>query len=240
MNATILCVFYHKVDFLILELHFSLVNLTIYSKPIHTKYNAMKKNHFFISIILIFGIISFAATRYAAISWNINKSHTSITFEAKHFFTSVPGAFEQYEATIYFDPENLEESSNDVQIDVTSINTKNARRDGHLQSEDFFQSDLYPHITFTSEKIVTIDNNNFEAHGKLSIKNVSTDFILPFTLLGIMDSPRREDTLIAGFESEFSILRNDYNVGAGDWLSDAVVADEIKVKINVEVTTQKN
>ena len=85
-----------------------------------------------------------------------------------------------------------------------------------------------------------IDNNNFEAHGKLSIKNVSTDFILPFTLLGIMDSPRREDTLIAGFESEFSILRNDYNVGAGDWLSDAVVADEIKVKINLEVTTQKN
>ena len=68
---------------------------------------------------------------------NINKSHTSITFEAKHFFTSVPGAFEQYEATIYFDPENLEESSIDVQIDVTSINTKNARRDGHLQSETF-------------------------------------------------------------------------------------------------------
>ena len=53
----------------------------------------MKKNHFFIPIILFFGIISFAATRYAAISWNINKSHTSITFEAKHFFTSVPGAF---------------------------------------------------------------------------------------------------------------------------------------------------
>ena len=130
----------------------------------------MKKNHFFIPIILIFGMISFAATHYAAISWNINKSHTSITFEAKHFFTSVPGAFEQYEATIYFDPENLEESSIDVQIDVTSINTKNARRDGHLQSEDFFQSDLYPHITFKSEKIVTIDKNNFEAHGTLSIR----------------------------------------------------------------------
>ena len=200
----------------------------------------MKKNHSFISIILVFGIICLAATRIAAISWTINKSHTSITFEAKHFFTSVPGVFEQYEANIHFDPENLEESSINVQIDVTSINTKNARRDGHLQSKDFFQSDLYPYITFSSDKIISTGDNNFEAHGTITIRDISTDFILPFTLLGIMDSPRREDTLIAGLESEFSLLRSDYNVGAGDWISDAVVADEIKVKINVEVTTQKN
>jgi polyisoprenoid-binding protein YceI len=55
-----------------------------------------------------------------------------------------------------------------------------------------------------------------------------------------MNSPRQENILIAGFESEFSLLRNDYNVGAGDWISDAVVADEIKVKIDVEVKAQKN
>ena len=200
----------------------------------------MKKNHLFIFTLFILGAASFAATRYAAISWTVNKSHTSITFEAKHFFTSVPGAFEQFDAEVNFDPENLEESSINVQIDVKSINTKNERRDGHLQSADFFQSDIYPHITFSSEKIVSTGDNNFEAHGILTIKDVSTDFVMPFTLLGIMNSPRQENILIAGFESEFSLLRNDYNVGAGDWISDAVVADEIKVKIDVEVKAQKN
>ena len=200
----------------------------------------MKKNHLFIFTLLILGAASFAATRYATISWTVNKSHTSITFEAKHFFTSVPGAFEQFDAEVNFDPENLEESSINVQIDVKSINTKNERRDGHLQSADFFQSDIYPHITFSSEKIVSTGDNNFEAHGILTIKDVSTDFVMPFTLLGIMNSPRQENILIAGFESEFSLLRNDYNVGAGDWISDAVVADEIKVKIDVEVKAQKN
>ena len=200
----------------------------------------MKKNHLFIFTLLILGAASFAATRYAAISWTVNKSHTSITFEAKHFFTSVPGAFEQFDAEVNFDPENLEESSINVQIDVKSINTKNERRDGHLQSADFFQSDIYPHITFSSEKIVSTGDNNFEAPGILTIKDVSTDFVMPFTLLGIMNSPRQENILIAGFESEFSLLRNDYNVGAGDWISDAVVADEIKVKIDVEVKAQKN
>ena len=200
----------------------------------------MKKNLFFIFTLLIFGVASFAATRYAALSWTVDKSHTSITFEAKHFFTSVPGAFEQFDAEVNFDPENLEESSINVQIDVKSINTKNERRDGHLQSGDFFQSDIYPYITFSSEKIVSTGDNNFEAHGILTIKDVSTDFVMPFTLLGIMNSPRQENILIAGFESEFSLLRNDYNVGAGDWISDAVVADEIKVKIDVEVKAQKN
>ena len=200
----------------------------------------MKKNHLFIFTLFILGAASFAATRYAAISWTVNKSHTSITFEAKHFFTSVPGAFEQFDAEVNFDPENLEESSINVQIDVKSINTKNERRDGHLQSADFFQSDIYPYITFSSEKIVSKGDNNFEAHGTLTIKDVSTDFVMPFTLLGIMNSPRQENILIAGFESEFSLLRNDYNVGAGDWISDAVVADEIKVKIDVEVKARKN
>ncbi len=200
----------------------------------------MKKNHLFIFTLLILGAASFAAIRYATISWTVNKSHTSITFEAKHFFTSVPGAFEQFDAEVNFDPENLEESSINVQIDVKSINTKNERRDGHLQSADFFQSDIYPYITFSSEKIVSKGDNNFEAHGTLTIKGVSTDFVMPFTLLGIMNSPRQENILIAGFESEFSLLRNDYNVGAGDWISDAVVADEIKVKIDVEVKAQKN
>ena len=200
----------------------------------------MKKNHFFIFTLLILGVASLAATHYAALSWTVDKAHTSVTFEAKHFFTNVPGAFESYEAEVNFDPEKLEESSINVQIDVRSINTKNKRRDGHLQSADFFQSDLYPHITFSSEKIVTIGNNNFEAHGTLTIKDVSTKFVMPFTLLGIMNSPRQENILIAGFESEFSLLRKDYNVGAGDWISDAVVADEIKVKVDVEVKAQKN
>ena len=200
----------------------------------------MKKNHIFIFTLLILGAASFAATRYATISWSIDKSHTSITFEAKHFFTNVPGAFESYEAEVNFDPENLEKSSINVQIDVRSINTKNERRDGHLQSADFFQSDIYPYITFSSEKIVSKGDNNFEAHGNLTIKDVSTDFVMPFTLLGIMNSPRQENILIAGFESEFSLLRNDYNVGAGDWISDAVVGDVINVMIDVEVKAQKN
>ncbi|NBW70026.1 MAG: polyisoprenoid-binding protein [Bacteroidetes bacterium] len=200
----------------------------------------MKRNTLFILSLIIMGSLSFAATRFAATTWNLDKTHSAISFEARHFFTSVPGAFEEYEANIAFDPENLEESSLSVSIDVASINTKNERRDGHLMTADFFEAETYPNISFTSEKIVSTGDNNFEAHGKLTIKEVTTDFVMPFTLLGVMDSPFQENTLIAGFTSEFSLMRNDYGVGTGDWVSDAIIGDEIKVKVDVEVNTAKN
>jgi polyisoprenoid-binding protein YceI len=200
----------------------------------------MKRNTLFILFLIIMGSLSFAATRFAATTWNLDKTHSAISFEARHFFTSVPGAFEEYETNIAFDPENLEESSLSVSIDVASINTKNERRDGHLMTADFFEAETYPNISFTSEKIVSTGDNNFEAHGKLTIKEVTTDFVMPFTLLGVMDSPFQENTLIAGFTSEFSLMRNDYGVGTGDWVSDAIIGDEIKVKVDVEVNTAKN
>ena len=200
----------------------------------------MKRNTLFILSLIIMGSLSFAATRFAATTWNLDKTHSAISFEARHFFTSVHGAFEEYETNIAFDPENLEESSLSVSIDVASINTKNERRDGHLMTADFFEAETYPNISFTSEKIVSTGDNNFEAHGKLTIKEVTTDFVMPFTLLGVMDSPFQENTLIAGFTSEFSLMRNDYGVGTGDWVSDAIIGDEIKVKVDVEVNTAKN
>ena len=200
----------------------------------------MKRNTIFTLSLIIVGSLSFAATRFAATSWNLDKTHSAVSFEVRHFFTSVPGAFEEYIANIAFDPQNLEESSLSVTIDVASINTKNERRDGHLMTADFFEAEKYPNISFSSDKIVSTGDNTFEAHGKLTIKDVTTDFVMPFTLLGVMESPFQENILIAGFTSEFNLLRSDFGVGTGDWVSDAVIGDEIKVKVDVEVNTPKN
>jgi len=60
----------------------------------------MKRNTIFTLSLIIVGSLSFAATRFAATSWNLDKTHSAVSFEARHFFTSVPGAFEEYEANI--------------------------------------------------------------------------------------------------------------------------------------------
>lgn len=199
----------------------------------------LSKKIFTILALATFSLASIAMVKMDAMSWSIDKSHSSINFEIRHFFAKVPGAFEEYTADVKFSPDNLAESSIDVEIQVPSINTKNERRDGHLQSPDFFNAEKFSSIKFTSSKIESTGDNEFVAYGTLTIKDVSIDFELPFTLLGVMDHPRRENGLIAGISSEFTLLRNDFGVGTGDWVSDAVVGNEVDVTLNLELNATK-
>jgi polyisoprenoid-binding protein YceI len=167
--------------------------------------------------------------------WNFDKAHSSVSFRIRHFFTPVLGEFNTYDGDIFFDPNNLNESSISVSIQVNSVDTKNGKRDPHLQSADFFDAATYPTMTFVSEKITSLGDNQFVAKGKLTIKDVTTDFELPFKLLGMMDHPMRKGTKIAAFESNFMIKRNDYKVGTGQYVETAVIGEEVNVNITLEL-----
>lgn len=189
-----------------------------------------KKFPFFLA--LAFSAILLAPTEYAnGQTWNVDRAHSSVGFKVKHFFTPVAGKFKEYDATVVFDPANLDGSSIDVTIQVASVDTDNDRRNGHLQSADFFDSANYPVITFKSDRIVAKGDNEFVAHGKLKIRDVEKDVELPFTLLGTMV---RGERTIASFTANMAINRNDYGVGSGDWLATTVVADEVQVEIAIE------
>lgn len=189
--------------------------------------------------ITIFTVSSLAMVKIAATSWTIDKAHSAINFEVTHFFTPVNGQFHDYEATVNFDPENLEESMIDVKIMVNSIDTENERRDGHLKTADFFNAEKWPYITFKSDNIESTGDNEFVANGKLTIKDVTKDVALPFTLLGVMDNPMQEGKLVAGIKASTVVDRTDYTVGTGDWASDAVIGDEVTVDLNLELNTDK-
>jgi len=187
----------------------------------------------------IFALSSIALTTYAAMSWTIDKAHSAVNFEVTHFFTPVNGQFNNYDATVNFDPNNLEESMIDVTIMVNSIDTKNERRDGHLRTADFFNAEKFPHITFKSSNIEKTGENQFVANGTLTIKDVSQEVALPFTLLGIKDNPMKENTMVAGITASTKVDRTAYTVGTGDWASDAVIGDEVTVELNLELNTEK-
>jgi len=189
--------------------------------------------------VSIFAVSSLAMVKFAATSWTIDKAHSAVNFKVTHFFTPVNGEFKDYEATVNFDPENLEESMIDVKIMVNSIDTENERRDGHLKTADFFNAEKWPHITFKSDNIEKTGDNQFVANGKLTIKDVTKDVALPFTLLGVMDNPMKEGTLVAGIKASTVLDRTDYKVGTGDWASDAVIGDEVTVDLNLELNADK-
>lgn len=189
--------------------------------------------------VIIFAVSSIALTKYAVNEWTIDKSHSAINFKVTHFFTPVNGQFNDYQATINFDPENLEESMIDVKIMVNSVDTKNERRDGHLKTADFFNVEKWPHISFKSSDIEQTGENEYVANGTLTIKDVSKEVSLPFQLLGMMDNPMKEGTMVAGITASTVVDRTDYTVGTGEWASDAVIGDEVTVDLNLELNTEK-
>ena len=173
------------------------------------------------------------------VSWQIDKAHSSVDFSVRHFFTPVSGTFSDYDIELLFDPDNLEGSSIDVTIDAASVTTRNDRRDNDLRSDSFFEVETWPTITFVSERIESAGDDQYVAHGQLTIRDVTQDFALPFTLLGVMEfdeqrAAQMRRKAVAGFTADASLNRLDYGVGSGSWTSTAVVGNEVDVSISIE------
>lgn len=167
--------------------------------------------------------------------WSIDHTHSAVNFQIRHFFTPVPGSFSEYSGDIYFNPEDLDNSSIDVEISVASVDTRNDRRDGHLQNEDFFEVETWPTMKFVSNRITQESENNFIAHGTLTIRDITKDIELPFEFLGMMEHPMRDNTLVAGIQSNYKLMRNDFGVGTGSWAETGVVGDEVSIDILLEL-----
>ncbi|HRE01746.1 MAG TPA: YceI family protein, partial [Ilumatobacteraceae bacterium] len=94
-------------------------------------------------------------------NYTVDSGHSRIGFVARHaMVTKVRGSFNEFEGSGYFDAENPANSNLRLTIQAASIDTRNADRDGHLRSNDFFDMDSYPEITFTSTTVDRIDADN--------------------------------------------------------------------------------
>ncbi len=175
-----------------------------------------------------------------AVAWNFDLPHSGIEFSVKHFFTPVTGRFESFDVDLHFDREDPTNSSVSVEIDVTSIKTGNKDRDAHLLTEDFFGADRFGNITFQSDEVEMVAENQLVARGPLTIKDVTRRIELPITLLGVRDIPAEMQEAfggieqVASFTTELSLDRGDYGVGTGSWAAAIVVGKEVDIRISIE------
>ncbi len=172
--------------------------------------------------------------------WNVDNSHTAISFSVKHFFTPTKGSFEDFDVELVYDAENVANSTVSANIRVASIDTENERRDGHLRSGDFFEAEKYPEITFRSTSVRRASPTELVATGDLTIKGVTRQVELPITLLGVQDIPGEMQemlggvTRVASFQTELTIDRRDFGVGVGNWAATAVVGKDVTIEITLE------
>src|SRR5690625_3782012 len=141
--------------------------------------------------------------------WNVDASHTNVGFSVRHMmFSNVKGNFTGVEGTAKGDPEDLTTAEINFKIDASTINTNNEDRDNHLRSDDFFDVEKYPAITFTSTEIVKTGEDEYDLSGDLTIKDSTqkTTFKLARTGSGV--NPWGVE--VVGFEGETKISRKSF------------------------------
>lgn len=188
-----------------------------------------------LTVLLLSFVLGFSADINK--KWTVDPDHSTVSFQVSHFFVPVSGQFKSYEGDIIFEPDALAESKIGFTIQVASIDTDNEKRDGHLQSPDFFNSEKWPTISFKGSSFKKTGENTYEVEGNLTIRDVTKKVSLPFTILG-RDSVRKGGlfkTEIMGIKMATTIRRTDYGVGVGDWAATTVIGDEVSIEIFLEL-----
>ena len=167
-------------------------------------------------------------------TWTIDPSHSEVGFSVRHLMVSkVKGNFETFSGTIVIGEDPLA-SSVTAEVDLNSINTRDAQRDGHLRSADFFDAENHPKITFTVNNISRTDDDDYKVTGNLTILGITKPVVWEVEDEGQATDPWGNDRW--GFHAKTKINRKDFGLNwnvaleKGGWL----VGDEVKIDIDLE------
>jgi polyisoprenoid-binding protein YceI len=177
------------------------------------------------------------STKSTNAKWVLDPSHSELTFKIKHLMISnVKGEFKNFTAEI--DHEDFKKASIKVSIDAASISTNNSDRDNHLKSADFFDVENHPTLTFESQSLNQLADDEFKLKGLLAIKGVSKEVTLNVEFGGTNKDPWGNEK--AGFSFEGKINRKDWglNWNAALETGGVLVSDEVRISGEVQFVKQ--
>lgn len=167
-------------------------------------------------------------------SWAIEPSHSEIGFTVRHLgLSKVRGRFNSFSGTVDI-ADQLSDSNIEVLIDLSSVDTNNDQRDGHLRSTDFFDIESHPQMAFTS---TGIDASGSEGtiRGTLTINGVSRTVDLDTEFHGVADDAY--GTKRAGFSATGTISRKDFGVDFNVPLDAGglLIADKVTIELEIQI-----
>lgn len=187
-------------------------------------------------LFTLFVGMSLTAASFAQ-SWTLDKAHSSVNFSVVHMVVSVVnGSFKEFSAEVKSDKPDFSDLSTTFTLQVASVNTDDAKRDGHLASPDFFDAAKYPTIVFKSTSIKKISDKKYELEGDLTMHGVTKKVKWELKYNGTIKDPYGNNR--AGFRAATTVNRKDYGVSWNKALDagGVAVSDEVELVVNVELT----
>jgi polyisoprenoid-binding protein YceI len=169
-------------------------------------------------------------TSIPAGTYSVDPSHSNVGFEIKHMgIATVRGAFKKFEGSIEATDESVSLSGT---VEVSSVDTGDEARDGHLQSPDLFDAAQFPQITFSASEAQT-SGENITLTGDITIKGVTKSITLTGKVAEGGEDPWGNQRV--GFEVETTIDRTDFGLSFNQTLPNGslLVANEVKLVVSV-------
>lgn len=180
--------------------------------------------------------LAFATTAIAApVTYEMDPNHTDVTAQWSHFGFSNPIAhFGDVDGAITYDADNIGQSSVEVTIPLSGMESHVEAFNEHLRSDDFFDAATYPEITFKSNKVEPAGEGKLRVFGDLTIKDVTKPTVLDVTINLVGEHPMSKRAT-AGFDATTTIKRSDFDVG----MFAPNVSDEVSIRITTEAMVPK-
>lgn len=179
-------------------------------------------------------------TATEASAWKTDASHSSVKFTVSHLTVSeVEGKFKVFDGSITAPSGDFNNAKINFSVDVNSVNTDDENRDKHLKSEDFFNAEKFPAMTFTSTSFKKMKGDIYYLEGNLTIRDVTKKVKFAVLYGGTVKDPW--GNIKTGFKATSKISRKEYGL---KWnklteAGGAVVGDEVSIALNLEFAKQK-
>ena len=170
--------------------------------------------------------------------WAIDPAHSEVQFKVKHLMIStVTGSFKQFGAEAELEGDDLSNAQVSFWADTASIFTNDEKRDAHLRSPDFFDSEQFPKLTFTSTRIEG-SGSNWKVTGDLTIKGVTKPVTLDVEWSGQAKDPWGNTK--AGLNLSGKIDRKEWGLtwNAALETGGVLVSDEVRILCEVQLAHQ--
>jgi polyisoprenoid-binding protein YceI len=174
-------------------------------------------------------VFALAALPAGAAHWNVNYAKSRLGFTVQWSGEPFSAQFKRWNADIDFDPADLAHSHIAVTVDLASEASDESDFDNGLKGAQGFETSQFPTARFVVKSITTKSGGSYIATGTLSIRGISRDVTLPFSLA------------IAGSTAHMTgtthVVRTDFGVGQGEWAAPTPVSHDVTV--SVDLTAKK-
>jgi polyisoprenoid-binding protein YceI len=175
----------------------------------------------------------------ARTTWTIDPANSQVEFAVRHLMIStVRGRFAGVKGSVVTDDSDPRTAQVDVTIDVHTIDTREAQRDAHLRSADFFDAEKFPVLTFKGTRVTDVKADRFKLVGDLTMHGVTREVTLDVTSEGRGKDPWGGER--AGYSAVAKVNRSDFGLTWNQVLETGGIAvgDEIKISLDLELVKQ--